>query len=92
MHGVMRRVYIAFSWAYPFTIVVIAVAWIVRVARREKATGAPLISFYSFLALLFFGSLWFSWQVEIENSRNALPYLPLWALMLAMAVRPRESH
>ena len=92
VHGVMRRVYIAFSWAYPFTIVVIAVAWIVRVARREKATGAPLISLYSFLALLFFGSLWFSWQVEIENSRNALPYLPLWSLMLAMAVRPRESH
>jgi putative flippase GtrA len=97
VHGVMRRVYIAFSWAYPITIVVIAAAWIVRVARRERATGAPLISVYSFLALLFFGSLWFSWQVEIENSRNAIPYLPLWALMLAMTagslrLRARESR
>jgi hypothetical protein len=92
VHGVMRRVYIAFSWAYPLAIILIAAAWIVRLVRRDKAPGAPLISFYTFLALLFFGSLWFSWQVEIENSRNAAPYLPLWALMLAMAVRPREAR
>jgi putative flippase GtrA len=92
VHGVMRRVYIAFSWVYPITIIVIAAAWILRLLRRERTAGAPLISFYSCLALLFFGSLWFSWQVEIENSRNAVPYLPLWAMMLAMAVRPRESH
>lgn len=92
VHGVMRRAYIVFSWVYPLTIIVIAAAWIVRLVRRDKTTGAPLISFYSFLALLFFGSLWFSWQVELENSRNAIPYLPMWAIMLAMAVRPRESR
>lgn len=43
-------------------------------------------SIYSFLALLFFGSLWFSWQVENNNSRNALPYLPFLALMMCLAL------
>ena len=57
-----------------------------RIARRDKAAGTPAVSWFSFLALLFFGSLWFSWQVEIENSRNAIPYLPLWAIMLAIVV------
>ena len=34
---------------------------------------------------MFFGSLWFSWQIEMPNSRNTLPYLPFWAVMLATA-------
>ena len=92
VEGVMRRVYIAFTWGYPVTIVVIALMWIVRVVRRDRSAGAPVISYFSFLALLFFGTLWFSWQVEMQNSRNAIPYLPLWAIMLAMTVRPRESR
>jgi hypothetical protein len=100
VHGVMRRLYIAFKWIYPVTIVVIGVTWVALVVRRERRSAGPLISFYSFLALVFFGTLWFSWQVEIENSRNAVPYMPLWAIMLAMAVeywrrlifKPRESH
>jgi putative flippase GtrA len=44
------------------------------------------ISYFSFFAMLFFGSLWFSWQIELENSRNALPYLPALTAMLAMTV------
>lgn len=104
VHGVMRRVYVLFTWAYPATIIAIGLTWVVRLVRREKTrakTGAgPVMSFYSFLALLFFGTLWFSWQIEIENSRNAVPYMPLWAIMLAMAaahwsksiLSPRESH
>lgn len=98
--GVMRRLYRVFTWVYPLTIVAIGMTWIVLIVRREKGAGKPLISFYSFLALLFFGTLYFSWQIEIENSRNAVPFLPLWAIMLAMVaeywgrrfVRPRESH
>ena len=92
VEGVMRRVYIAFTWGYPVTILAIALMWVVRVVRRDRSAGAPVISYFSFLALLFFGTLWFSWQVEIQNSRNAIPYLPLWAIMLAMTVRPRGSR
>jgi hypothetical protein len=36
---------------------------------------------------MFFGSLWLSWQLESPNPRNTLPYLPFWAVMLAMGVR-----
>jgi putative flippase GtrA len=98
--GVMRRVYITFTWGYPLTILAIALTWIVLLIRGDRSAGAPLISWFSFLALLFFGSLWFSWQVEIQNSRNAIPYLPLWAMMLAIAAaywggarfRRRESR
>lgn len=32
--------------------------------------------FFTFNILLYFGSLWFSWQIEIANTRNTLPYLP----------------
>jgi putative flippase GtrA len=84
VEAVMRRVYIAFTWGYPLTIVAIAITWLARAFRRDKTAGAPLISYFSFLALMFFGSLWFSWQIEIENSRNAVPYMPEWALMLAI--------
>ncbi len=42
---------------------------------------------YSFLAFMFFGSLWLSWQVETNNTRNVLPYLPFLSAMLAMALR-----
>lgn len=42
--------------------------------------------FYTFAALLFFGSLWFSWQVEWNNNRNLLPYLPFLAVMIAIAL------
>jgi hypothetical protein len=47
---------------------------------------------YSFLALMFFGTLWFSWQVEAKNSRNVIPYLPFWALMLVMAISDWKSR
>lgn len=39
-----------------------------------------------FCALLFFGSLWFTWQVEVAVSRYALPYLPFWAIMLSVSL------
>lgn len=44
------------------------------------------LSYLGFLALMFFGTMWFSWQVEVANSRNAIPYLPLLATMLAITV------
>jgi len=39
----------------------------------------------AFLFLIFFGSLWFSWQIESSSPRNAIPYLPFWAVMLALS-------
>jgi len=56
--------------------------------RRDLAGPEPAAfhyPYFAFLALMFFGSLWFSWQVEVANSRNTLPYLPLWSIMLALA-------
>ena len=50
-----------------------------------RCSGAHL-SVYAFLAFMFFGSLWFSWQIETANSRNALPYLPFMALMTCMSL------
>jgi len=47
------------------------------------APDQPGASFPLPLAALFFGSLWFSWQVEAADTRNTLPYLPFWAIMLA---------
>lgn len=41
---------------------------------------------YACLAMLFFGSLWISWQVEVALSRYAVPYLPLLILMLGVAL------
>jgi hypothetical protein len=55
-----------------------------------KRSVTPWAGEYSplffFSALAFFGSLWFTWQVEFQASRYALPYLPFWAMMLAIAV------
>jgi hypothetical protein len=42
---------------------------------------------FTFLALMFFGSLWLSWQMEVKNTRNVLPYLPFLSVMLAIALR-----
>jgi hypothetical protein len=39
-----------------------------------------------FLGAMFFGSMWFSWQVELDVSRYALPYLPFLALLCAMGL------
>jgi hypothetical protein len=63
-------------------------------SSAEQATNGNIrpsrprtdFALYSFFALAFFGSLWFSWQVEVKNSRNALPYLPFWAAMLGLAL------
>jgi hypothetical protein len=41
---------------------------------------------YACLAILFFGSLWISWQVEVALSRYAVPYLPLFIFMLGIAL------
>jgi drug/metabolite transporter (DMT)-like permease len=43
------------------------------------------ISFLFVLAPLFFGTLWFSWQIEAADTRNTLPLLPMWSIMLAIA-------
>jgi len=52
-------------------------------SARDAADSAGL---YTFLATIYFGSLWFSWQVEANNTRKVLPYLPFLALMLAIAL------
>lgn len=58
--------------------------------RRGESTrstfAAPGLPYFGFLALMFFGSLWFSWQIEMANSRNTIPFLPLWLLMLALSI------
>jgi hypothetical protein len=49
---------------------------------------------FTLWSVLFFGSMWFSWQIEAPNSRNVLPYLPVLAIMFGAAIRSwglRES-
>jgi hypothetical protein len=41
---------------------------------------------YVCLAILFFVSMWISWQVEVALSRYAISYLPMLMLMLGIAV------
>jgi len=63
-------------------------------ARFDRQLAAGTVSdvplhnqrMYFCLTLLFFGSMWVSWQVEVALSRYAIPYLPLWVLMLSIAV------
>jgi len=62
-----------------------------RAACRRSGAGiggmaADSAGLYTFLAATFFGSLWFSWQVESNNTRNVLPYLPFMAVALAIAL------
>lgn len=54
--------------------------------RSATASTGEDHSLFFFSALAFFGSLWFTWQVEFQAPRYALPYLPFWAMMLAIAV------
>ena len=51
-------------------------------AEHKKVQGCM----YTFLIVMFFGSMWVSWQLEFPNSRNVLPYLPLAAVMVALAL------
>ncbi len=55
-------------------------------ADQHPSTHAPDGIVYSFLAFMFCGSLWLSWQVETNNTRNVLPYMPFLSVMLAMAL------
>ncbi len=58
-----------------------------RASQRElEPSSGTHPALFLFLVLLFCGSLWVSWQVEYADSRVTLPYLPLWAVMLALAV------
>jgi hypothetical protein len=64
-----------------------------RRLRQQSSESSPQrsiwergIPFFLVLVLLFFGSLWFSWQIEVANARNALPLLPLWSIMLAIVL------
>jgi hypothetical protein len=41
---------------------------------------------FTFLGLMFFGTLWFSWQIEVSNTRNVVPLLPFSAQMIAIAL------
>ena len=41
---------------------------------------------FLFMVLIYVGTLWFSWQIEAKNPRNVIPYLPFWAVMLAMSL------
>jgi hypothetical protein len=62
-----------------------------KLAREVGPPMPPELRFtlqriYVCLAMLFFGSLWISWQVEVALSRYAVPYLPLLILMLGIAL------
>ena len=48
--------------------------------------GLNIGVFYTFTILLFFGSMWISWQVEIANTRNVLPYLPFIFITFGMSL------
>ncbi len=50
------------------------------------AWAGTLTRFLLFAALIFFGSLWFTWQIEVGSPRYALPYMPFWAIMLALSL------
>jgi hypothetical protein len=41
---------------------------------------------FTFLGVMFFGTLWFSWQIEVSNLRNVVPLLPFFAQMTAIAL------
>lgn len=41
---------------------------------------------FTFLGLMFFGTLWFSWQIEVSNTRNVVPLLPFFAQMIAISL------
>jgi hypothetical protein len=41
---------------------------------------------FTFLGLMFFGTLWFSWQIEVSNTRNVVPLLPFFAQMMAITL------
>ena len=52
----------------------------------EDRSSLPECPMFTFSFSIFFGSLWFSWQIESANSRNTIVYLPFWCLMLGSAV------
>jgi hypothetical protein len=41
---------------------------------------------FTFLGVMFFGTLWFSWQIEVSNTRNVVPLLPFFAQMIAVSL------
>jgi hypothetical protein len=49
---------------------------------RPRSSGI----IYTFAILFFCGSLWFNWQVESNNTRNVIPYLPFLTVMLCLAL------
>ncbi len=57
-----------------------------RALREPRAALPPRagISLLCFSALVFFGSLWFTWQIEVQATRYAIPYLPFLMIMLAL--------
>lgn len=44
------------------------------------------IVLYVFLSIMFFGSLWMTWQMEASNPRNAIPYFPFLYMMIGIAM------
>ena len=72
-----------------FCILILSVfALILRRRLRQQSAVAQSqahMPLFCFMALMFLGTLWFSWQIEAADTRNTLPWLPLWAIMLAIA-------
>ncbi len=52
---------------------------------RPDSPPRAVLSFLGFSALMFFGSLWLTWQIEVQATRYAIPYLPYLAIMLGLA-------
>jgi hypothetical protein len=85
LHAIFRRL-------YPVTIFVILSSYLALLTETliGSCRGPPErsdLTLFSFLVGVFFGTLWLSWQMEVGNTRNTVPYLPFWALLLAMAIR-----
>jgi hypothetical protein len=89
------RVHISVTQALCALILMVQVAVVYRAAdsrclRNEQPRGDGFV--YAFLAMMFFGSLWLSWQVETYNPRNVVPYLPFLAVMAGMALNEWTSR
>jgi hypothetical protein len=71
---------------------VLLLQWVI--IHRGSKSGTPLALrsntrdgvAFTFLGLMFFGTLWFSWQIEVSNTRNVVPLLPFLAQMMAIAL------
>jgi hypothetical protein len=65
-------------------------AYLALVPLEGRAKAGPLPDFdgrvYLVMAAMYFGSIGFSWMIEMSNARNVVPYLPFLATLGACAL------